>query len=250
MTGPATSAVASAGLARWIPAEWRDFAAFLRRPALPQQVTGIRLAALGATLRLFGLDLLLMGLLIAIAALATALGFHLPENAIDSLDLGPLWLTIIIVVAPIAEELVFRSWLSGRPGHVTAAIAMLIGIALPVISGPQGHPILLFGSVAIAVVVALGLLFWLRGRPPFPWFGRHLAWFYAASALLFASAHLANYTQGASLVLLVLVVPQLIAGLILGYARITYGLWSDILLHMLHNGLLISLVVLQKGMGV
>jgi membrane protease YdiL (CAAX protease family) len=244
-----TGQVTSPGLARWTPAEWRDFAAFLRHPVLPQKVTGIRLAALGATLRLFALDLLLMGLLIAIAALATTLGFHLPENAIDNLDLGPLWLTIIIVAAPLGEELVFRSWLSGRPGHVTAGIAILVGIALPVVSGPQAHPILLLGSIAVAVVVAIALLIWLRRHPPFPWFSRHFTWFYAASALLFASAHLANYTQGASLVLLVLVVPQLIAGMILGYARVTYGLWSDMLLHMLHNGLLISLVVLEKGMA-
>jgi membrane protease YdiL (CAAX protease family) len=232
-----------------MPAEWREFAAFLRRPVLPQHVTGVGLGALGASLRLFALDLLLMGLLIAIAALATALGFHLPENAIDSLDLGPLWLTIIIVVAPLMEELAFRSWLSGRPGHVTAMIALAVGVALPIVSGPQGHPILLLGAIAIAVAVAIGLLFWLRRHPPFPWFSRHFAWFYGASALLFASAHLANYSQEASLVLLVLVVPQLIAGLILGYARVTYGLWSDILLHMLHNGLLISLVVIEKGMG-
>ena len=68
-------------------------------------------------------------------------------------------------------------------------------------------------------------------------------------SLLFASAHLSNYAQDASPVLLVLVVPQLIAGLIFGYARITYGLWSDMLLHMLHNGLLIGLVVLQKGVA-
>jgi membrane protease YdiL (CAAX protease family) len=249
MNGPVTSPVTSPGLARWTPAEWREFVAFLRRPVLPQRVTGIRFAALGATLRLFALDLLLMGLLIAVAALATALGFHLPENAIDGLDLGPLWLTIIIVVAPLGEELVFRSWLSGRPGHVTAVIALLVGIALPVISGPQGHPVLVLGSVAVAVLVATGLLFWLRRHPPFPWFSRHFAWFYAASALLFASVHLTNYTQGASLVLLVLVIPQLIAGMILGYARITYGLWSDMLLHMLHNGLLISLVVIEKGMS-
>ena len=41
--------------------------------------------------------------------------------------------------------------------------------------------------------------------------------------------------------------PEKAAGLIFGYARVTYGLWSDMLLHVLHNGLLISLVVLQKG---
>jgi membrane protease YdiL (CAAX protease family) len=49
------------------------------------------------------------------------------------------------------------------------------------------------------------------------------------------------------LILLPLVVPQLIAGLVFGYARVTFGLWSDMLLHMMHNGLLISLVLLSKG---
>jgi cyanate permease len=48
--------------------------------------------------------------------------------------------------------------------------------------------------------------------------------------------------------LIVLVVPQLIAGLIFGYARVTYGLWSDMMLHMMHNGLLVGLIVLSKGM--
>jgi membrane protease YdiL (CAAX protease family) len=253
MTGEATSPVTGPGtvsaVARWTPAEWRTFAAFLRRPALPTRVTGLRPAALGATLRLFALDLVLMALLIGLAALATAFGFRFPENAIDQLNLSPMWLGIIVVGAPLAEELAFRGWLSGRPGHVTALIALLVGIAIPIVSGPQAHPILVLGSMAIAVIVAIGLLFWLRKRPPFRFFSRHFAWFYAASALLFASAHLANYTVDASPILLLLVVPQLIAGLIFGYARVTYGLWSDMLLHMLHNGLLISLVVLEKGMA-
>ena len=68
-------------------------------------------------------------------------------------------------------------------------------------------------------------------------------------SLVFALAHLTNYSQVAVLILLPLVVPQLLFGLILGYARVTYGLWSDMLLHMMHNGLLIGLVVLQKGIG-
>jgi membrane protease YdiL (CAAX protease family) len=241
-----TGQVTIPGLARWTPVEWGQFAAFLRRPVLPRQVTGIRLAALGATLRLFALDLLAMALLIGIAALAMALGLHLPENAIDKLDLGPWWLLAIVVVLPIGEELTFRAWLSGRPGHVTAIVVLLAAAALAVLSTPQAYPILALGSLAIGIGLALGLLFWLRHRPPFPFFSRHFGWFYFIGALLFAAAHLGNY-EGAALVLLPLVVPQLLVGLILGYARVTYGLWSDILLHMLHNGLLIGLVVLGKG---
>lgn len=245
MTGEPTSP----GVTRWTPAEWRAFAGFLRRPVLPERVTGIRLAALGATLRLFALDLLLMAVLLGLLGVAMAAGFKVPENAIDNLDLGWEWLALIVVGAPIGEELVFRSWLSGRPGHVTAAVALLVSLAVPVMSGAQAHPVLLLGSLAIGTLVAIALLVWLRQRPPFRFFARHFGWFYLISALLFASAHLSNYAQDASPVLLVLVVPQLIAGLIFGYARITYGLWSDMLLHMLHNGLLIGLVVLQKGVA-
>jgi membrane protease YdiL (CAAX protease family) len=245
MTGEATSPA----VVRWAPAEWRAFGAFLRRPMLPERVTGIRLAALAATLRLFALDAVLMAGLLALVGVATALGVQFPQNAIDKIKLGPLVLAAIVIFAPVVEELVFRSWLSGRPGHVTAAVAILLGLAIPILSGMQSHPILLFGGLAIGAVVALGLLVWLRKHPPFPFFSRHFAWFYAAASLLFALAHLTNYSEGASLLLLVLVVPQLLVGLIHGYARVTYGLWSDMLLHMLHNGVLIGLVVLQKGLG-
>ncbi|MBO0748962.1 MAG: CPBP family intramembrane metalloprotease [Porphyrobacter sp.] len=242
-----TGQVTSPGLARSTLGEWRAFGTFLRHPVLPRRVTGIHPAAIAATLKLFALDLVIMAVLIGVVALATALGMHIPENAIDKLQLGPLWLAIIVVMAPIAEELAFRSWLSGRPGHVTAIIALAVGVAIPVISGPQGHPVLLLGSLSIAIVIAIGLAIWLRKHPPMPFFSRHFAWFYAAASLLFALAHLSNYTEGTALILLPLVVPQLLVGLILGYARVTYGLWSDMLLHMLHNGLLIGLVLLQQG---
>ena len=242
-----TGQVTSPGVARWMPAPWRAFAEFLRRPTLPESVTGIRRPALVATLQLFALDLVLMAILLAIVGLASLAGFKAPENAIDKLHLGPAWLEIIVIAAPLAEEIVFRSWLSGRPGHVVAVFALLVGVAIPVMSGPQGHPVLLLGSLAIAAAIAIGAAFWLRGHRAMPFFARHFGWFYALAAVLFALAHLSNYSQGAALILLPLVVPQLLVGLILGYARVTYGLWSDMLLHMLHNGLLISLVVLQQS---
>jgi membrane protease YdiL (CAAX protease family) len=245
MNGEATSPA----VARWAPAEWRAFAAFLRRPVVPERVTGIRLGALAGTLKLFALDAVLMAGLIGLIAVATALGFKVPENAIDNIKLGPVMLAAIVVFAPLGEELIFRSWLSGRPGHVTAAIALVLGIAIPTLSGMQAHPVLFAGGLAIGAVLAVALAVWLRRHRAMPFFSRHFAWFYAAASLLFALAHLTNYTQGGGAILLALVVPQLVVGLILGYARVTYGLWSDMLLHMLHNGVLIGLLVLQKGLG-
>jgi len=235
-------------LARWVPGAWCGLAAFLRRPQLPERVTGIRLAPIGRTLQLFALDLVLMALLLGLIQLAILAGLHIPKNEIDSLKLTPLVLLLVIVLLPMAEEMAFRSWLSGRAGHIAAIVVLAIGLAIPVASGPQAHPILLLGSLVIAGVVAIATAVWLRKRRAMPFFARHFVWFYFASALLFAGAHLMNYTDGMSLALLPLVVPQLIAGLIFGYARVTFGLWSDMLLHMMHNGLLIGLIVISKGM--
>jgi membrane protease YdiL (CAAX protease family) len=244
MTGEATSP----RLARWAPSEWRGFAAFLRRPVLPERMTGIRFAAIGRVLQLFALDLVLMGLILGLIQLATAIGFHIPSNEIDKLKLTPLLLLLVIVLLPMGEEMVFRSWLSGRAGPMIALVVVAVGVAIPVISGPQAHPILLLGSLAIAALLAIGVAVWLRKRRAMPFFARHFVWFYFASALLFAAAHLMNYSDGITLALLPLVVPQLIAGLIFGYARVTFGLWSDMMLHMMHNGLLVGLIVLSKGM--
>ena len=43
--------------------------------------------------------------------------------------------------------------------------------------------------------------------------------------------------------LLPLVLPQFILGAMLGYLRVHYGLWTAIALHMIHNGLIITIVL-------
>ena len=60
-------------------------------------------------------------------------------------------------------------------------IALVVGVAVPVISGPQGHPVLLLGSLIIAALSATGLAVWLRKQRPMPFFSRHFVWFYATA---------------------------------------------------------------------
>jgi membrane protease YdiL (CAAX protease family) len=234
------------GEAARTPAGPRAFVGFLRRPVLPDHVTGLRLPALGGTLGLFALDLAMMTVLVSVALMAWILGFTLPSSVVGELQLGPGLIAAIVVVAPIGEELIFRSWLSGRPGHVGAAAVLLATIGYLLIADLQGHPLLLLGSLAGGLAIAIALAIGLRRRASFAFFARHFAWFYFAGAAAFALVHLTNYSSGAAAVLLPLVLPQLLVGLILGYARVTYGLWSNILLHMLHNGLLIGLVLLIR----
>ena len=78
-------------------------------------------------------------------------------------------------------------------------------------------------------------------------FRRNFRWFYLGSALAFASVHLVNFSGGMALFLLPLTLPQLLLGLILGYARVQFGLWSCILLHAAHNALFLGLILAGAG---
>ena len=63
------------------------------------------------------------------------------------------------------------------------------------------------------------------------------------STLGFSLVHLTNFPADQLATALPLVLPQFVTGTILGYARVHYGLWASVLLHMLHNGAIIALVL-------
>lgn len=227
---------------------WRRFGAFLLRPELPGHVTGMRMAALPVLARLFALDLALMAGLILLAAMLVALGVELPQHMLDGLEMGLPLILFILVAAPVGEEIVFRGWLSGRPGHVAASAALLAAAGIFFYSTRTAEIAPVTGLAVLAAGLALApLLLWLnRGRRPMVVFRRNFRWFYLGSALAFASVHLVNFT-GPALILLPLTLPQLLLGLILGYARVRFGLWSCILLHAAHNALFLGLILAGAG---
>lgn len=250
MDTQATSPVtADAAIARpTLVSQWRALRKFVADPVLPDQASGFSSAALAAVLRLYAIDLALMIVLLSMAGLAVAAGFELPANALEELEIGPAIIFAIVIIAPLAEEIVFRGWLSGRPAHLALVLLLAIGaLAVPFVGGiTQGSAI---GMVlAAAGVAALAVLAWwnLRQAPPPGWFRVAFRWIFYASAALFACAHLLNYAEGGA-VLLALVLPQFIAGLIFGFARVQYGLWASIALHVLHNATFISLALLGES---
>ena len=222
---------------------WRRFAAFVRRPELPERATGIRAAALPVLGKLFALDLLLMTLLIGVAALATALGIGMPDHLLDQMEFTPLLLAFILVGAPLGEELLFRGWLSGRPSHVGALLAILAAALAAGLTASSDAAWLPLSFAVAGLLIAIYTLWRERGRPPMAFFKRHFRWFYLLSTAAFASVHLANFTEGNALILLPLTLPQFLLGLILGYARVQFGLWASVLLHAVHNSLFVGLVL-------
>ncbi|MEO9468077.1 CPBP family glutamic-type intramembrane protease [Parasphingorhabdus sp.] len=153
----------------------------------------------------------------------------------------PVWqiLAIVVIVGPIMEELFFRTWLSGLPRLLVplcAVIAWLIGSAAlreSGASGPAPTELLLLGG-GIAVAALIGSI-WAWKKPVPGWYIRMFPGIFWIQALLFGFMHVFNYAGDNPAALLPFILPQLTGGLIWGYARIRYGWWANIIMHMAYN---------------
>jgi hypothetical protein len=226
---------------------WAQFFAFVRRPALPDRATGLRAEAFPVVAKLLALDVLLMMVLVAAFALVTQFGVKPPRSLLEHLQPSPLLLGFIAVGAPLGEELLFRSWQSGRPGHIGALLLTLatLGLAGLMIADGRSAPRVLaaLGVLAVGLGLAVWWLWSRRQRPAMRWFQRHFAWFYFGATAVFAAAHITNFAGGVSAAMLPLTLPQFAVGLMLGYLRVRFGLWASVLLHAAHNSLFILLVL-------
>ena len=233
--------------------EWSNFLNFLKRPALPvDQAGGLRTGA-AAVSRILVLDLLLMGVLLIIATAVMAAGIEMPQTALAGIEITPGIVLAVIVIAPVSEEILFRSWLSGRPRYLIAfpivILAGLIAAMLGVNNTGEAAQI----SVGLTVIGAALLTAIMAGilwkRPPMAWFQRVFPVMFWLSTIAFALIHIFNFDESQMAAALPLVLPQFILGALLGYLRVNYGLWTAIALHMIHNGLIITLVMAASAAG-
>ncbi|PKB14832.1 CAAX prenyl protease-like protein [Novosphingobium kunmingense] len=225
-----------------------EFAAFLRAPAIldPQgwRNGGMQRWAVLTFLLIFGL----LAVLLPFLGLWHKLMGTPAPTAFDNFPRE--WLVpVTVIVAPVAEELLFRGWQRGSAGALwLLACAAAAGLVL--MQPAALANVVLAGGVILAAMVAAPVG-WalLRKRPaPLGWFARAFAWIFYGVAIGFALFHLTNYpTFG--LAMLPLVLPQLWAALVLGYLRQKLGLAQAILAHMLANGSSIGLALMSGTVG-
>ncbi|UVI39700.1 CPBP family intramembrane glutamic endopeptidase [Qipengyuania spongiae] len=230
---------------RSLRAEWAALIRFVARPRLPERTAPFSRRSLIALVRIYGLDLALMGVLALIAGMVVSAGRELPETALAGMEITAGLALAVILGAPVMEEVIFRGWLSGRKRQFVALATLIAGGLSAGILGASAIPgggIWMIGVVVLFAGLA-GLLFWTgRNRTPMRWFSRAFPLFFWLSTIAFACIHLANFDEGTLWVLLPLVLPQFLLGVLLGYLRVHYGLWASIALHALHNGTALGLV--------
>lgn len=133
---------------------------------------------------------------------------------------APVWLVLILAVllAPLVEELIFRTFLTFRRNYPLRLVIALAGLG---------------GLRSKAKVRAFLQRNWRK----------HYRVFFYSMAAFFAFVHIYNYELSAAVWLLLpfLVLPQLIAGLLLGYMRVRYGLLWSMYLHGIHNLIFVGL---------
>ena len=181
--------------------------------------------------RLFGvllIDLGIMAILIGLLSALEAAGWlPLDQNKLpEVLDEFPVWqlLALVILFIPLLEELIFRAYLRFDRNIFILPLLWFAGLG-----GKEKKEA---SEAAIR-----------RG-----WDRNYRSIFYVA-AIIFGLIHISNYemTNEVLLVAPLLVLPQIVVGLLLGFLRVRYGFFWGFLLHALHNFAFLGLPLLIFG---
>ncbi|MFC4277054.1 CPBP family glutamic-type intramembrane protease [Achromobacter aloeverae] len=222
--------------------DFKDFLRFVRRPTLRHLPPHAPIVGIGAdwvpqtTLRrvlawvvmLWAFNLLVLGPLAL--KVATMGGAH------HRLESGNIPWMVAIFWAPLVEEMVFRYFLR-RPGQALWLVPLMLA---PMLKGPTAW------SLPLAALV-VGASVWTRQRArqagqgwSWGWRRRYVRFFplvFHVASLTFAALHLGNFTLNHTLLWLmpVLVLPQWLTGLVLGWMRVRRGIGASVLMHMMFN---------------
>lgn len=229
--------------------------AFIRRPYFPAGKDRLGEASLKHLLQLLFLSLAMMivvgGL---VGSIITGVKGELPENVNETIgQASPMMLLFYgVLLAPLIEEIVFRSWLGGRRACILGLpiLVSLFAIAIAVVADVS--PMVSFAIAGGLTFLVLGVAKQFSALSPAAQKAARWRLFPVAfygSALLFALLHLSNYDGGlSSPIMLLAILPQLLVGLVLGYVRMRFGLVHAIVFHGSYNLVLIGIFLMAQSM--
>jgi len=194
---------------------WKDFLSFAKNPRLdplsetfweqPQRVFPYLLA----------IDFLLM---IPLMGIMSMTGIEDTDHELTQLLDNPLALFgMAVILAPILEELFFRFPI-GRFWNIPTRFF--------------GIPTRFFGGA-------------VDEYPKVNWWSSNFKIIFWIFTIVFAAVHFSNFASTVSIYLApILVLPQLVLGVMLGYIRVGWGTRYSMLFHGIHNAIPLSLMLL------
>ncbi len=204
-----------------------------------------------ALLRLYALQLTLILILSALLNPIQSYFLSTEDHALSQqLAESPIGQFILfsVVMAPLLEELIFR-----LPLRLSVLnFSLSLGLLGMMILGPGS----LIGNLLLGALISLGLIQIMgrgrgvEGKAVGSLYSRSFKGIFYGSALLFGIVHLTNYLglEGPWFLAPLLVVPQCVIGVFLGYIRLRYGLIWAILSHSFHN-LILTLPLIATQLG-
>lgn len=238
----------------YLTEQFSAFSAFLTNPQYQyeQQSFGNKLKQF---FTLYGFNLIavfFVMLLIALTEVILPEGFMDENKVSEFIDTMPVWVVFLMaaIAAPVWEELVFRFPLKYREVTINIFVGLLLVIAL----GAAVYNTTLIGKIIfISIIVALAILYSVFSKRILRflqdiWQNKFPVVFYCFT-LAFALIHLRNYPSGWTTVLLfpILVLPQFVIGLFMGYVRIKLGIGWSIAFHALHNAIFVGVALFGLG---
>jgi len=213
-----------------------DFLRFLRKPSYAwKQEQPLPFWTLTA---MYAIVFLLI--LIVASPLMYLVGVDSMEHSIDDL-LGnyPKWVFVLltVVVAPIAEEVIFR-WHLRQP--LVAAVIIFLSLFGGLYALYNASMLAVYPSIILAIFLCF-LMMLVLGSKDFRYGLRRLYlskfhWIFYITTLLFALAHISNFSDIERWYIApILVLPQAFIGLFLGYVRGRNNIFWSIYFHAFHN---------------
>ena len=184
---------------------------------------------------------IVLSISISLIALIICKLFHIKHNEIG---LTPL-MTILfgVLLAPIYEEVVFRSLLKFKKKNIIlfiVTVTALIGFCVFM------SKIILVIILSVLLVTLVSLLITFSRSKIELFLSSKFKYFFYTTSITFGLIHVFNFTGNIYLILafsFILVGPQIVLGFISGYIRMNYGLIYSILFHMIVNtSILLSLI--------
>ena len=196
----------------------KDFSNFLKCPADKQDINQSKQQKTKRLFSLLAIDIPIMILLSMLMYSFDKLGWVEIENHKVGLQLdsNPVWLVLLfaVIILPFVEEIIFRLFLRFKKNYPLRVVIAAFPRTKKVICS-----------------------FW----------NKKYGYVFYLAAVAFALLHIKNYDFENTKVFIfpILVLPQFMLGLFIGYLRVRYNFMLGYLLHALHNAVFITVALLS-----